>query len=291
MISVVIATYKREETLIDTIEQLLDLSPCADEIIVVDQSPRHSAKTQAALRRFASEGRIRHILMSRPSIPAAMNRGLLAAVGETVLFVDDDVSPGVELIAAHARAHGRSGRLVAGRVVQPWRADGGAACVSSRPADIHEVVGCNFSVERTGALAIGGFDENFVGAAYCFEAEFAHRWRASGRDLFFEPRACLRHLKVASGGTRAYGSHLTTARPDHSVGAYYLLFKTWAGWRSARATMMRPIRAVATRFHLRKPWWIVVTLVAEARGAALALRLLRRGPAYIDGRQERRNHV
>lgn len=293
MISIVIPTYNREGVLIETIAHLLALAPQPDEIIVVDQSARHTAETDAALRRFVKSGRVRHISMSEPSIPKAMNRGLIEAAGTILLFVDDDVIPDPALIAAHEDAHVRPHLLVAGRVVQPWHKGADAANGTSGMADIQQVIGCNFSVDRAGALAIGGFDENFVKAAYCFEAEFAHRWRTSGREILFEPRARLQHLKVPSGGTRTYGSHLTTAGPDHSVGAYYFFFRTWSGWRSARAAVVRPVRAVTTRFHLRRPWWIAATLIAEARGAALALRLLRRGPAYVgrDLSNESRDHV
>jgi len=37
---------------------------------------------------------------------------------------------------------------------------------------------------------------------------------------------------------------------------------------------------VATRHHLRRPWWIPLTLIAELRGMAWALALFLRGPKY-----------
>ena len=89
-------------------------------------------------------------------------------------------------------------------------------------------------------------------------------WRG-GRRILFEPSACLHHLKVATGGTRTYGEHLTTWRPDHAVGAYYFGLRTGA-WREFAA---RPLRAVATRYHLARPWRIPATLVAELGGEIL----------------------
>jgi hypothetical protein len=132
-------------------------------------------------------------------------------------------------------------------------------------------------VPRDDAIALGGFDENFVKVAYRYEAEFSHRWRASGRAIRFEPHACLHHLKAGAGGTRSFGEHLTTWRPDHAVGAYYFGLRT-GHWREFVA---RPARSVRTRFHLRHPWRIPGTLLAELGGMLWAFRLHVRGPRLI----------
>ena len=50
----------------------------------------------------------------------------------------------------------------------------------------------------------------------------------------------------------------------------------------AREFFARPLRAVMTRHHLRRPWWIPVTLVAELSGMAWALLLYARGPRHCD---------
>jgi GT2 family glycosyltransferase len=217
-----------------------------------------------------------------------MNRGLLEAKQSIVLFVDDDIRPEPELLAAHHAAHcEQPDVLVAGRVIQPWDegldmpAGDGSEFSGVSPCWIQDFIGCNFSVNRDVALALGGFDENFVRVAYRFEAEFAYRFRASGRRIRFEPSACLHHLRVSAGGTRTYGEHLTTVKPDHAVGAYYYSLRTRNGGRWLREFLVRPIRAVATRHHLRYPWWIPVTLLAEVRGMIWALTLHCRGPRYL----------
>jgi hypothetical protein len=127
-----------------------------------------------------------------------------------------------------------------------------------------------------------GFDENFVRVAYRFEAEFAHRFVATGRRIWFEPAACLHHLK-AGGGTRTWGEHLTTWRPDHAVGAYYYSLRTGA-WREFAG---RPLRAASTRYHLAHPWRVPGTLFAEFSGMAWALALFLRGPRTISPATQR----
>lgn len=282
-ISVAIPTYRREQVLLDTLNYLLTLDAGPAEILVIDQTERHEESTRQRLNELHDSGRIHWLKLETPSIPQAMNRGLLAARQDVVLFLDDDIHPEPELLAAHHAAHEQNNDvLVAGRVIQPWEEgrDFSAAeafCFAGlKPAWIDEFMGGNFSVRRDTALSLGGFDENFVRVAYRFEAEFAHRWRSAGRRIYFEPAACLHHLKDSGGGTRTYGEHLTTWRPDHAVGAYYFCLRTGA----VGEFLKRPVRAVATRHHLRRPWWIPLTLVAELRGMAWALMLFARGPRY-----------
>lgn len=287
-LSIVVPTYNRDAVLVETIRLLLEMQPRADEIVIVDQTERHAPETETALRVLSEKKDIRWIRLSSPSIPKAMNTGLLEARGEVVLFLDDDIVPDPDLVLAHRRAHTVDDRvLIAGRVIQPWQEgvdfslDPEFHFASLRPREIVQFMGGNFSLRRRDALRLGGFDENFVKAAYRFEAEFAHRWLASGGAIRFDPGATIHHLKAVEGGTRSFGEHLWTSRADHSVGAYYCALRTLSGGECAASMVKRVVGAVTTRFHLRRPWRIPVTLLAEGRGFVWALRLLQRGPRYI----------
>jgi GT2 family glycosyltransferase len=283
-ISIAIPTYRRERVLIDTLEFVLALQPQATEILVLDQTEVHEASTDARLGELASSSQIRWVRLEKPSITAAMNEALVRARGEVVLFLDDDIRPEPELLSAHWRAHCRSeSAVIAGRVIQPWQEDldlarqTGFHFASLEAATISEFIGCNFSINRALAISLGGFDENFVRVAYRFEAEFAHRLLRTGRTIHFEPTACIHHLKASDGGTRSFGEHLTTWRPDHAVGAYYY------GLRAHRPLdfLVRPFRAAMTRYHLRHPWRIPATLWAEFSAMFWALALFLRGPKYL----------
>jgi GT2 family glycosyltransferase len=205
-----------------------------------------------------------------------------------VLFVDDDIVPEADLIRAHLGAHALSkGRIVAGRIIQPWQEgldfsqDTSFHFASLVTGEIDDFMGGNFSLDRHKAIALGGFDENFVRVAYRFEAEFAYRWRAAGYHIIFEPAACIHHLKVSSGGTRTFGNHLTTVRPDHSVGAYYFCLRTQSGSSILKTIMKRLFGGIATKYHLRNPWRMPRTLISEIRGLIWAFQLAWRGPKYI----------
>jgi GT2 family glycosyltransferase len=288
-VSAIIPTYQRELTLLDTLSYLLTLDEPPTEIIVVDQTEKHEPETNAELSRLEQDGKIRWMRLSHPSITQAMNGGLENARSHIVLFLDDDIIPGSKLIAAHASAHLESGcNIVAGQVLQPGEEplmDGAQEDSfqfrSNRRQFISEVMGGNFSIKRDLALKLGGFDENFVHVAYRFEAEFASRALAAGEKILFEPSASIRHLKASKGGTRAYGEHLTTIKPSHSVGAYYYFIRSKGVPRRVASILLRPLRAVRTRHHLTHPWWILPTLVSEFLGFVWAVFLSTRGPRLI----------
>ena len=287
-VSIAIPTYRREKVLLDTLDYLLELEIGASEIIVVDQTLDHEVATMEKLSVMNADGRIRWIKLETPSITHAMNSALLAAKENVVLFLDDDIRPEPDLVVAHHAAHQKNlDVLVAGRVIQPWEegrdfsGDAHFHFAGLKSAWIKEFMGGNFSLRRETALALGGFDENFVKVAYRFEAEFAHRFLSSGKRIYFEPAACLHHLKETSGGTRTFGEHLTTWRPDHAVGAYYYALRTKPNGRWLKDFISRPVRSLMTKHHLRHPWWIPLTLISELRGMFWALGLNMHGPRFV----------
>ena len=284
-ISIAIPTYRREQVLLDTIDYLLALQLAASEILVLDQTEKHESSTELRLQELAGNDSIRWLRFDQPSIPKTMNRGLLEAKQDIVLFLDDDIRPEADLLTTHFTVHqAHNNVLVAGRVIQPWQEgvdlseNDSFHFASLKSSWINEFIGCNFSVRRKDALCIGGFDENFVRVAYRFEAEFAYRFLKAGNRIYFEPHACLHHLKAEDGGTRTFGEHLTTWKPDHAVGAYYYFLRTGSGFDF----IQRPILSIATKYHLSHPWQIPLSLLAELRGMLWALKLFCGGPRYVD---------
>ena len=294
-LTVAIPSYGRNQVLVETIEALLCLDPPPHDLLLVDQTPNHDPATEAALRAWQQQGRLRWLRLLRPSITVAMNVALEQALGERVLFLDDDIIPDSHLLKAHVEAgHGTPKALLAGRVIQPWHTDGPEpedkqpfTFNTLLPRECLDFIGCNFSVPRDLALSLGGFDDNFVRVAYRYEAEFAYRWRQAGYPLRYEPKALIRHLKTERGGTRSYGEHLVTIKPDHAVGRYYYRLRTQPFAPALAGSLADLGRSVRTRHHLRHPWWMPLTLLAELRGLFWALRLHSRGPALLPSARSR----
>jgi GT2 family glycosyltransferase len=285
VITVAIPTYNRGAIVVETVRRLLALDPPPEAIIVVDQSIEENKPLAA----WHEEGRIRLIRLTQPSIPHAMNEALLAATTPIVLYLDDDVEPAPNLIAAHQRAHTDLAIwAVVGQILQP----GEEPRHFEQPEDdlefhfshdrgcfVANVMAGNLSVKRERAIAIGGFDENFVGVAYRFETDFALRLVAAGGRVWFSPDAGLRHLKLASGGLRSFGDHRSSPSPAHSVGDYYFAIHHRPPlWRYA---LTRLRKNAITRFHLAHPWTIPAKLTGELRGLWLARRLAHGGRRLI----------
>ena len=295
-LSIAIPTYRREQVLINTLTLLLAQSPRAAEILVIDQTAEHTPAVTAQLQQWDQSGDIRWIRRAIPSIPAAMNAALRAAQHPLVLFLDDDLIPEPGLISGHLEfQQDESVWAVVGQVLQPGEVPTAVDCVrdhglradlrfaffSVAATDLQNVMAGNLSVKRERAIACGGFDENFVGAAYRFETEFARRLIASGGRIRFQPASAIHHLRAPSGGTRAKGSHLTSADPIHGVGDYYFALCQSQGLTRWAYILQRFFREVRTRFHLWHPWWIPIKWIGEWRAIVWALRLHRAGPKWI----------
>lgn len=299
-VSVVVPTYRRGPALLDTLGHLLALDPPPGEILVVDQTEAHPLPVAQELQRLESAGRIRMIRFSPPSIPRAMNAGLRAAENPVVLYVDDDVVPAPDLVAAHAARCAAGCAAVCGQVLQPgevpdpqanagprgagFRADLEFRFNGTRATEVASVISCNLSVDRETALSIGGFDEQFVGSAYRYETDFARRLLAAGHRVLFAPEASLRHLRLPTGGTRSRGGHLEKPAPRHAVGDYYFALRHARGAERWGYVLRRPVRETCNRFHLRRPWKIPAKLFSELGALAWALRLHRQGPRCAAGR-------
>ena len=291
-ISVAIPTYRRGEILQRTLEAVGGMDPPPGEILVVDQTEEHPPAVAAQLRRLEAAGQIRIIRFFPPSIPRAMNVGLRESRNPVVLFVDDDVVPAPDLVAAHAARYAEGPAAVCGQVLQPgeepdpeanrgprgagFRADLEFRFNGTRATEVANVISCNLSVDRAAALAIGGFDEAFIGSAYRYETDFARRLVAAGRRILFAPEASLRHLRLPSGGTRSHGDHLEQPSPQHAFGDCYFAFRHARGRERIGYLARRLVRETCNRYYLRHPWKMPVKLVAEIRTLGWARQAFRR---------------
>lgn len=293
-LSIAIPTFGRHEVLTSTLQALLDLAEDPAEILVVDQTPEHDEATTEKLTRWNNQGCIRWLKRQQPSITGAMNFALQQATTPLVLFLDDDITPLAGLLTAHHECHSAFPEAWAtvGQVIQPWQQPENVAAPrkltglrqdfdfpfhSTIPDWVTNVMAGNLCVRRDKALQLGGFDENFAGAAYRFETDFARRVIAAGGRIRFQPQASIRHLRISSGGTRNAGDHLRSADPGHGVGDHYYAILHGNPGQAFRYAGWRMVREVSTRFHLKHPWWIPVKLLGEFRAFCWAVSLKRRG--------------
>lgn len=111
-ISVVVPTYNRREMVKRTVESLFAQNFPHDQFeiaVVVDGSRDGTAE---ALRAMKAPCRFSVVEQANGGLAAARNAGARAAVGELLLFLDDDMLCSPDLVAAHAAAHADSPRAV-----------------------------------------------------------------------------------------------------------------------------------------------------------------------------------
>ena len=292
-ITVAIPTYQRGAILVETIEHLLQLPDRADEILIVDQTRSIPWGSASGWRAGSAKAVIRWMRLSEPSVPHAMNVALRSAENPVVLFIDDDIVPGTELVARASEGPCRE-RIwaVAGQVLQPAETarhfmnphgavpgDLEFAFNHDTECDVENVMAGNLSLDRSRALSIGGFDENFTGAAYRFESDFARSDRRSRRP---DPVRSAGDLAPSAPPYRRNpGSWRPPAdrTPAHSAGDYY--FARWHVAAFRRYAARRFIRNVFTKWHLRHPWTLPAKIVAEIRGYRSAARLHAAGRRLI----------
>lgn len=86
--SVVVVSKDRPELLANLLESLTRQSLMPDEVLIVDNN---STKSYTPLfEKYRTRLPLRMVIETVPGIPAARNRGIREAVGELILFTDDD---------------------------------------------------------------------------------------------------------------------------------------------------------------------------------------------------------
>lgn len=115
-VSVIIPTYNRNKVLTETIDSVLMQKFKSFELIIVDQSKKHSKQTVSFIENIKDK-RFRYFKISPPSLPAARNFGLKKSNGEVIIYIDDDVVLDDNFIKAHYESYTKKKAVaVVGRI-------------------------------------------------------------------------------------------------------------------------------------------------------------------------------
>jgi GT2 family glycosyltransferase len=216
-VSVIIPTYRRRPFLLRVLDDLARQTRPPVEVFVVDSSPPDEQLTSQDLMPFAPWLRYRR-WPEWGNISRQRNAALQECTGAIVLFLDDDVEFGPDLIQAHVdalsddNAAGISGAILLahrGLTSVPstrYRhriADPGAPNYQGYDGIVESYVICtaNFSIRRDVALAVGGFDEHMCGTYD--DVEFGTRLTQQGYRLLHHNGPKVLHLQVQASGSRS----------------------------------------------------------------------------------------
>ena len=302
-ISCIIPTLGRGKILCDTIEMLLGQSHPAHEIIVVDQTAAPDEATCRALTEWNQQGKIRWLRQTEPNASKARNAGALAATGEVVLFLDDDIQVKPDFLAAYAETFERThAAAVSGQVLE-----GDGQVVDELPLHALDpeigwlyfpknytkecettfMMAGNVAIRRDIFLALGGMDENYEKGAFREESDFAMRFVRAGHRFYYNPQCSIYHLGaklVRGGGARSWWQERQFWYFHHCVGDWYFNLR-FVTLRLFLPFLTNSIRCfVLNRERLKKPWIIPLHLVFWLAGMPVAAWRRVRGAALIDSK-------
>src|SRR3990167_1694098 len=97
--SIIIPTYNRGKLLCNTLRNLIGQLPTDAEIVVVDQSDEVCSELMEIAKNHSTQ--IHYYKIFVKGLPHARNYGLKRAIGEIIIFCDDDVIPNHNFIENH----------------------------------------------------------------------------------------------------------------------------------------------------------------------------------------------
>jgi glycosyltransferase involved in cell wall biosynthesis len=251
-LSVVIPTFNRLNSLRLTLEALARQTYPTDHYELIVVSDGCTDGTDEFLAEYASQTlcRLRPIRQDNAGPARARNRGIAEATGDVIVFLDDDVEPAPELLAAHAAHHQEDDRIA---VIGPMLPD--PARRSAEPpwiawehamlqrqytnwqtgvwtgAGPNHFYSGNASVRRRHLLHVAGFDESFKRQE---DVELAARMqRTCGVHFVFDATAIgihRPHRSLASwlAVPYAYG-RFDVLRAQHDKTAWYVIRRGYQG--------------------------------------------------------------
>ena len=273
-ISCVIPTLGRGPALCDTVRMLLGQTHPAHEIILVDQTPAYRPAEQHQLSQWAGRGAILWLRQKEPNASRARNRGALAACGDLLLFLDDDIRVAPDFLAAYVDvfvrtgAAGMTGPVLEGEAGLTYTLDESAFTTElgwlvhfrknyARACETSFMMSGNVAVRRELFLALGGMDENYERGAHREESDFAMRFRQAGHRFQYHPRCAIYHLGpqgVPGGGARNGSAGKDFHYFHHCVGDWYFNLKF--GNRHNLVCLLRASlrHFIFNRQTLQRPW-------------------------------------
>lgn len=215
-VSVIVPSYERPKMLKKCINSLRKQTIFPNEIVVVLRTTdSNSRKMVRGLKKHSSTNLLTQALITKPGIIPAMNKGLEAASGDILCFIDDDavaLSNWIEKILSHYRHDPKVGGVggpcipiedgepivqQAERCVKTtWYGKniGNADKVPPRVVEADALRGCNMSF-RSGLIE--GFDENLIGGPR-YENEASFQVLKKNFKILFDPEVRVHHYLAPS---------------------------------------------------------------------------------------------
>jgi GT2 family glycosyltransferase/peptidoglycan/xylan/chitin deacetylase (PgdA/CDA1 family) len=288
-ISVIIPTYNRRQVLERTLPGVLaqDFPPQDYEVIVVVDGSTDG--TAEMLRDLKPQCSLRVLESQHLGAGAARNVGIRAAVGDLVLFLDDDLITTPDLLQQHCAAHaGDDPCVIQGRMqIAPDSSQTIVRYAIERIGDAYygrispemdlrfpegasslDVLSylVNSSIPRDALVRFGGFDEQFLAAE---ELDLGLRLWKMGLPFRYRPDAIVYEYYVKSSvaflqsQARALGAGDLRASRKHPEYRPYSGLSTWAEihagkrwlWKALTSLPISPVPLMSLPLRMEKSFY------------------------------------
>lgn len=295
-ISVVIPTFRRGESLGQTVRALASQSLAPHEIIVVDQNP--PGWLEGELGTALDPATV--LWSAKPNASAARNFGFVRSAGEVVLFIDDDLLPEPDFLsraAARLTDHPDIG-CISPLIVTPdidaveatRQARKHALSRHTRAPEVlamPSVISAAMFFRRETYERAGGFDELLFDYARAGEdQELCFRMRARGLDVWLDTSLPVFHDERTPGGCELRTRPFWDSR-ERAIRSNVLRARLHARGQIELGPMVRLIRSAFLNSAMARnsPIWTLRNARLLAQALVDSKRMLRqRGVEVADVR-------
>lgn len=232
LISIVICTYNRCESLKDTLESLTNQNNDKSfdyEIIVVDNNSKDNTKYVVERFRYFLNSKLKYIFEARQGKSYALNSGLNEANGEIIVFTDDDViaSPSwlknINTAFINNNCIGMGGKVIPRWPLKApswfeWR---GKYSISG-PVAVHDYgdeplvyvadmcvpIGANMAYRKSAFERFGYFNISIGRKGNCLggseDVEFGKRLLSANEKIVYYPDALVSHIIIPERTNKKY---------------------------------------------------------------------------------------
>lgn len=212
-ITVIICAYNGEKTLKQALESLVDqhFDSAEYEVLVVDNNSSDNTRniTQTFIKQYANVN-ARYVLESNAGLSFARNCGINNALGEYIIFMDDDATASPSFVSGHYQIYDQFPDAISagGKVVAQYPTGQEPKWMSKYISGVYSVcdwgdriipftnkypVGCNMSFNRKHIQSIGGFNTDIK---YRSDEKYVYMLlKQKGDKIYYAPDAmCLHHI-------------------------------------------------------------------------------------------------
>jgi GT2 family glycosyltransferase len=206
-VSALVCTRHRPDSVVRTVLSILRPQTFCSQLLVIDQSD--DSRTEAALRPFFRDPRLRYIRSSTEGKGRALNVGLAEAKGDIVAITDDDCEVGegwprhhLDVFAKHPRVAVTFGNVLA--VEHDPKKGFIPAYISTHDRLCRNIwhklsargIGANMTVRRKVVIGLGGFDPALgPGGQFfaCVDGDMTVRCLLEGYHVYESTRSYVHH--------------------------------------------------------------------------------------------------